>query len=147
MGKEKEWAEKLRNKYDTSDPFKICKSMSIQVFYADLGKTRGLYTYNKRNKFITINSTLAKEEYGIVCAHELGHAVLHRDSNRIYMDSIMLTRPNVEENEANRFAAHMLIPDEVLLDYRDSGFSVSQIAADLEVPKSILELKLADCRI
>lgn len=147
MGKEKEWAKKLIRRYDTSDPFKICKALNIQVFYTDLGKTRGLYTYNKRNKFITINSSLAEEEYRIVCAHELGHAVLHRDSNRIYMDSIMLTRPNVEENEANRFAAHLLIPDELLLEYRDFGFSISQVASDLGLPVNILELKLADCRI
>ncbi|MEA5004134.1 MAG: ImmA/IrrE family metallo-endopeptidase, partial [Christensenella sp.] len=61
--------------------------------------------------------------------------------------SIMLTRPNVEENEANRFAAHLLIPDELLLEYRDFGFSISQVASDLGLPVNILELKLADCRI
>lgn len=147
MGKEKERALRLVKKYDTSDPFKICKELNIRIFYTDLGTTRGLYTYNKRNKFITINSGLEEPECQIVCAHELGHAILHHDSNRVYLDSIMLTRPNVEENEANCFAAHLLVPDETLQEYRGFEFSINQIASDLGLPVNILELKLADCQI
>lgn len=142
MGKEKKLVHALAKKYKTFDPFLLCDYLNITVRYANLGKTRGIYVYNKRNRFITINEDLDEQEQRIVCAHELGHAMLHDKTNRIYMASIMFTRPEKEEIEANKFAAHLLIQDSDVLSYEHSGYTLTQIAASLCVPKELLRLKV-----
>ncbi|SDY14252.1 ImmA/IrrE family metallo-endopeptidase [Eubacterium barkeri] len=139
---------KIVAKYKTRDPFEIADAMGVVTITEDLsGSTNGFYFYHNRSGVICIDSKLSEEKSRVVCAHELGHYVLHREDNSVFLKGFTYYTTNKLEIQANRFAAHLLIPDEVLLDYRDSGFCVSQIAAGLEVPKSILELKLADCRI
>lgn len=142
MGKEKKLVTALVKKYKTFDPFLLCDYLNIIVRYANLGKTRGIYVYNKRNRFITINENLSDQEQRIVCAHELGHAMLHDKTNRIYMASIMFTRPEKEELEANTFAAHLLIQDSEVMEFKTSRYSIAQIAACLCVPEEILKLKI-----
>lgn len=58
------------------------------------------------------------------------------------MKSTTFLNTNKFEIQANRFAAELLIPDNRLAEYKDYGFSLTQIAADLNVSKYLLELKL-----
>lgn len=108
MHKEKIIVDKLVKKHNTYDPFKICEKININLIYADLGEIRGYYRYSKRNKFITINSILPDHEKLNVCAHELGHAVLHSEYNRIFLNSTFFL-PSKFENQANRFAAYLIL--------------------------------------
>lgn len=106
--KEKYIVEKLIAKYKTCNPFEICEKRNINVLYCDLGKLRGFYRYSKRNKLITINSNLPEIERMNVCAHELGHEILHSEHNRIFLNSTFIL-PSKFENQANRFAAYLLL--------------------------------------
>lgn len=108
MHKEKIIVDKLVKKHNTYDAFKICEKININLIYADLGEIRGFYRYSKRNKFITINSILPDHEKLNVCAHELGHAVLHSEYNRIFLNSTFFL-PSKFENQANRFAAYLIL--------------------------------------
>ena len=75
-----------------------------------------------------------------VCAHELGHAILHRKINTIFLDTYTYIVTDKLEIQANMFAAELLIQDEVLKEY--SGFTLDQTAAALEVQESLIEYKL-----
>ena len=74
----KSLADKLIQKYKTRDPFYICEAIGLNVLYKDLGSLKGMYTVIKRNRYAILNSNLSLIERKIVCAHELGHDILHR---------------------------------------------------------------------
>lgn len=108
MHKEVAIAKNIVKKYKTCNPFDICEKRNIVVNFQDLGKLRGFYRYSKRNKVITINSSLEEHMRKIVCAHELGHEILHSEHNRIFLNSTFVL-PSRFENQANRFAVYLLL--------------------------------------
>ena len=67
----------LIKKYDTRDPFKLCKELKIKVHYKDLGYAlKAFYFYQSRIKNIVINSRSGKIVQRVLCGHELGHSIL-----------------------------------------------------------------------
>lgn len=144
MGKEKELTNRLVSKYKTSDPFLLCDYLDIHVHFVPLGSTRGVYRYIRRTKIIAINSDLDDCEYSTVCAHELGHALMHT-GNAIYMNALMpLSRPRRQENEANRFAANLLIGDCQILELIQYGYNIQQMASEIGVSQELMELRMTD---
>lgn len=75
---------RLKKKYQTDDPYEICKYLDIQVMERPMGKSprscKGFFLVSSRCKLIVINSDLPDSIQRIIIAHELGHAVLHSDS-------------------------------------------------------------------
>ena len=138
LNKEKFIVDKLVKKYNSYNPFEICEKMNINLIYADLGEIRGYYRYSKQNKFITINSILPDHEKLNVCAHELGHAVLHSEYNRIFLNSTFFL-PSKFENQANRFAAYL-----ILKGYADDieNITVTDISKITGIPLEYLMLIL-----
>lgn len=110
----KSLAEKLATKYDTRDPFKIAKYLDYIVIQTPLIGIRGFYDHKKRNHFIYIDSELDEWQRRFVCAHELGHSLLHRGLNRIFLDTKTHLKTNCYEQEANEFAVELLISDSQL---------------------------------
>ncbi|WP_400194668.1 ImmA/IrrE family metallo-endopeptidase [Lysinibacillus telephonicus] len=138
MGWIKEKVEGLYKKYNTRNPFTIAKKMNIQVFFWDLPtEIRGFYQYEKRNRFIFINNNLSYEDQLTVCAHELGHAILHTQINTSYMRTNTFLSVNKIEREANRFAAELLIPDS---SFEESN-NIYEIASLHQVPVELVKLK------
>ncbi|WP_421930386.1 ImmA/IrrE family metallo-endopeptidase [Lysinibacillus halotolerans] len=130
--------EKLYKKYNTRNPYKLAKLLNIHVIKMDLHEEiNGFYQYEKRNRIIYINSNLSDEEQLIVCAHELGHAILHIRSNTPFMRKNTLFSISKIEREANRFAAELLIPDESFIGYNN----IYVIASLHQVPVELVKLK------
>jgi Zn-dependent peptidase ImmA (M78 family) len=77
----KEIVRQLIKKYKSNDPFQIAKEKNIIILFAELGATLGFYNSYKRIQFIHLNNQLDEMMQRFVCAHELGHAVLHPRSN------------------------------------------------------------------
>lgn len=133
--------EYLYDRYNTRNPFTLAKYLKVEVFYWDLPiDIKGFYQYEKRNRFIFINSNLSIEEQLIVCAHELGHAILHTKLNTPFMRANTLFSIDKFEVQANTFAAILLIPDENLFDSYDQ-MTLNDIAALYNVPIKLVELK------
>lgn len=73
---------KLVKKYKTRDPFVLASCLNISTNLWPLHKDiKGLYQNFQRNKLIYINDNLLYEQQRIVLAHEIGHAVLHKELN------------------------------------------------------------------
>ena len=69
----------LIRKYHTRDPFEIAEALGIEVVMCpEFKRQKGVFTVILRNCLILINANLSEEMQRIVCAHELGHALLHR---------------------------------------------------------------------
>ena len=99
-------------KYRTKNPFKLANSLGIVVKFVDLGEVRGLFKKILKKKYIFINSKLNEFDQTLVCAHELGHAVLHSSSEyQFLIDNTKILRRSKLEDEANLFASYLLFPD------------------------------------
>ena len=107
-------AESLVRKHKTRDPFRIAKDRGYIVIRCPLRGIRGFYQHLQRRYIIYISDTLPEPEARFVCAHELGHIMLHRGDNRIFADKNTYFQTNRQEMEASRFALDLLYDDEDL---------------------------------
>ncbi|CAK7065023.1 MULTISPECIES: ImmA/IrrE family metallo-endopeptidase [Fusobacterium] len=108
----KKKVDNLIKKYETSNPFLLCKYLKITILFLELGKTKGYFKKTLRKKFIIINSELSEFERKIVCAHELAHAILHSSNDMKFMlDNDVICKRNVLEVQANEFVKFLLIKD------------------------------------
>lgn len=132
--------ESLCRKYNTRNPFEIASCENIQVLFESLGGVRGYYNQNYRHKMIHINLNLTQEQQRLTCAHELGHAILHPNSNTPFLQTNTLFCVNRYENEANYFAVNLLISDEELREY--DSLSIPEIAAIYCFDEQLIERRL-----
>lgn len=108
----KDFVKKIVHKYGTNDPYILCSLLGILVRQIDLVNVRGIYQNELRKKIIHINCTLKPYVKRRVLAHELGHALLHKKINTVFLDTCTCLSTDKIEVEANIFAAELLIGDE-----------------------------------
>ncbi|MFC6464988.1 ImmA/IrrE family metallo-endopeptidase [Marinilactibacillus sp. GCM10026970] len=96
-------------KFKTRNPLEIAEEKNILVLYEDLGDILGYYNSVSRIKFIHINNSLQKNIENFVCAHELGHALIHPNENTPQLSKATLKSEWTVEREANEFATKLLI--------------------------------------
>lgn len=138
----KDIIRKIVSKYGTNDPFELADCLGAITITAPLKDgTRGFYDYYKRNGIICIDENLSDEEARIVCAHELGHFILHRKVNSVLLKNTTFLNTNRYEIEANRFAAYLLIPTEHLMEYAGYGYTIDQLACIFKVSREFMELR------
>ena len=104
--------EKLTKKYDTRDPYELCKCLGIKIHFYDMEKKlKGFFFYQSRQKNIVIDSNVNEVLERILVAHELGHAVLHTKIAMMkgFQEMEVLDSGSPEEDEANFFAAELLL--------------------------------------
>ena len=104
---------------------------------------------------ITVNATHRITRQRFTIAHELGHFMLHRhlvgdgiDDNKAYRSTQEGLYHNTsigpkQETEANRFAANILMPRQVLdAEKSKEGATVSSLARLFEVSKQTMSIRL-----
>lgn len=136
----KEFAEKIRKKYRTSDPFELARCLGITVLFEDLGSINGYFNTVRRQKFIHINESLSEPEQRLTAAHEIGHVLLHPNTNTYFLRSKTLLAVGSLEYEANLFAACFLITDEDIAENRE--YSIGQMAAVFGCSEELVMLRL-----
>lgn len=127
-------------KFETKNPFLIAKGLSILVKTADLGDYSGCYMYLNRHKCIFLNDNLNESERRLVMAHELGHAILHKDQNCYFIRNKTYLLCSRIEREANLFAVNLLITDEELKEYESC--SINQLSMIFGLDHKLIELRL-----
>lgn len=143
---------KLISRYGTRDPFRICREKGIEVMFRDdFTGHKGAFSLMLNVPFIFINNNLSDEMKRIVCAHELGHAMLHRKLCRqrknqtIYEYEIFDIR-NSTEYEANIFAANLLIDEHEMNEYMSYGYDIVQTARAMNLNVNLLLIKLHEMK-
>lgn len=131
---------RLTRKYGTRDPFELAACLNIAILYEELGSINGYYNKPLRMKQIHINHDLDRNQQRFTCAHELGHAVLHPNSNTPFLRSSTFLSVGKMEIEANRFAAELLIPDEIILE--NWQFTTEQLARLTGYSEELIKLRL-----
>ena len=136
----KSLAEKLVRRFGTRDPFKIAEALGYIVLYAPLVGVRGFYQYLKRCHIIYLDPELDEDTARFVCAHELGHSLLHRGIHRIFMDTRTFLVSSRYETEADQFAADLLYDDYDLQDLLT--FPLPTAAASMGVSEELATYRL-----
>ena len=100
--------EELVFKYKTSNPFELCEKLGLTVKYVSYGKG---FIFN--SCLIQINNKkYTKASTYVICAHELGHAVLHNGDSVNYFDESNTLEKIEKDRQANLFAAYLLFEDD-----------------------------------
>jgi Zn-dependent peptidase ImmA (M78 family) len=116
-------AKCIREVFNTNDPFNISKLLGIKVEYREYSRAvKGYYRKVFDDVYIVINKNYSLKEQKIICAHELGHALLHTDVAQHIIDEYYNGGDiSVLEHEANIFALSLLLDEE--LDIEISSMS------------------------
>ena len=135
----------------------IVASYGISIRKGPLGDVSGLIVRDGDSVMIGVNSDQSFTRRRFTIAHEYGHFILHEGiSSHIdhtyrvnYRSTKSSMAVDVEEIEANFFAASILMPKGFLIErdaaeYLDSDSGVKQLAADFKVSPHAMSLRLAN---
>ena len=103
----------LVKKYNTRNPYELADYLKIEIRLTSLPlHIHGFHDHVLRRKFIVINSELEPYKQRQTCAHELGHALLHKGWGYYFMIEHTFFSPGRFEREANEFAWQLLFDEE-----------------------------------
>lgn len=138
-----ELANEIADKYGGASIFETAENMGINVWFRKLGSLKGFYLCENGVRYIVINEGLDDRMKAVVCAHELGHDILHRElSDGKIRETTLFLENSKTEREANLFAASMLISDSEILLELENESSIEALAAKLGFPREIVSYKL-----
>jgi Zn-dependent peptidase ImmA (M78 family) len=127
--------------YGTNDPFELCDFLNIKIMQSNLGQEiKGFFQRTKNGyEILHLNSELIPDEEKYICAHELGHAILHTDLSLQFFIENKLQIKNKYEIQADKFAAELLINavDKPLLE----NMTINQMSYYYKVPIELIKYK------
>ncbi len=142
--KEEIWKNnKLKSYLEVLDPIVVIKKVMGYTLQNKklLGNfdSKGIQAYeiagiiDKKEKLIQISENFSLETRNFTAAHELGHAILHRQ-NILHRDkpsdgSEMILK-NREETEADKFATYFLMPKKWVIDFFLEIFGTTNFKID-----------------
>jgi len=135
------------HRFGTRNPFEIANRLGIKVMFRDdFISLKGMYAVFKRTRFIILNANLSVQLKRLVCAHELGHDQLHRylATNEALKEYLLMDMTTWPENEANIYAAHLLLDEDDIVEFVEDGLDAYQIANELNETYEILLLKMRE---
>lgn len=136
----REVAIEIAARYNTNNPFEIARERNIRILYEPMKTTLGFYVRYRRFQHIILNDDLSEGMQRFVCAHELGHSILHADLNVPKLTRYTMFSRDKFERQANKFSVELILPDELLREYEDC--SIYQLAMAYGVPQEFVELKM-----
>ena len=117
----------------------MSSELDILIVYENLGSILGYFDAHFRMKTIHINENAPEELKGFICAHELGHAILHAKVNTPFLSAYTLYSIGKIERQANTFAVELLLHDSYIKD--NPGCSIYDLANSRGVPVQFIKLK------
>jgi Zn-dependent peptidase ImmA (M78 family) len=135
-------AEELLERHGRRIPVHIltmAKGLGIKVEEEDLeDQVSGILLVKADGHVMVVNKNHPLFRRRFTIAHEIGHFVLHRDQESIFVDDSLAFHRDAkisnlkpwQEREANLFAAHLLMPEAELREYmRRTAFDPGNEAA------------------
>lgn len=128
-----EMVDELKDALKTTDPFIIAEHFGIKVLFRD-SKLITAQTFKAEgySPIISIGNRYSDTAKRVLCAHELGHVLLHEGINHF-----KVTEKNVQtsvEYEANLFAVALLFdPKELSMQLDKMSNSTLKILLDYNI--------------
>ena len=136
---------------------RIVKRCGLEIRAGDLKDISGLIVRSAGTAVIGVNSTQSRVRQRFTIAHEFGHFLLHegltrhvdRDYRVNFRSDESSKAINVEEIEANFFAASILMPRSFLdqdkaVEAIDSDAKVAELAKRYDVSRHAMSLRLVN---
>lgn len=148
-----EEAEKIIKKHQNDAPVlvsSIAKEMGIDVLKVSEwpDDISGMLKKEGDNRFIIyVNGNHAKVRRRFTVAHEIAHFILHRHmmseiNNQLIDDAFYRSRlSNLYENAANRFAADILMPWDLVNKEISSGIQIEELPKRFNVSNSAMSIR------
>jgi Zn-dependent peptidase ImmA (M78 family) len=115
------------------NPVQIARSLGVSVHFVNFseGHKEVAGLYDPKSDAIFVNKEEAGVRQTFTIAHEIGHKVLHEEWAKSEAYKVLWRDPTRQakdrwEQEANAFAANLLMPRQMVDDYR--GFPLSFVA-------------------
>lgn len=142
---EREYVQKTIRKCRTRSPYELTSSMGIILHREELGSILGYYYKVYRIKHIVLNSCIEymspEEKY--VLSHELGHSVMHPNTNTPFLKANTYLSVERMEIQANKFAMQLLITDDDILEYAiEQQYTLDMLSRLWGYKKELIELRL-----
>lgn len=131
--------EDLVARHGTRSPFELCDRLSVTVRVAELHSVRGFFYQSSAVRAVILNEALCDDERAFVCAHELGHVVLHPTLNTLFLREKTYCVSGRYEKEADLFAGILLLPRERRRELSREGYTIEQISSLCGVPTGVVE--------
>lgn len=135
----------LVKKFKTRDPFIIARELGIIIKYKylSLDFPKGMFKKVLQRKFIILNMSriINEVELRLVMTHELGHAIMHSSNSTFFLHDHTLYSRGKFENEANAFAAELLIDIDLIDELYIDSYSINQLALFYDVPIEFIKIK------
>lgn len=134
----KRLAEELKAHYGTNDPFVLARQFGIHVVISDtLSRDRKAYMIKMESYPTCIFISAKYDRCGqlALCAHELGHALMHNGEKNYFA----VTKENVFTNveyEANLFAVALLCDE--------SDFNTQILSMSNYLLKTVLDFNMKE---
>lgn len=141
MDRVRDVVKRLVKRHKTSNPYTIARNKGIIVNQARLKDVLGYHQTYKRQSIICLDESLDEPEKRFVCAHELGHAILHPRLNTPFLRRNTLFSVDKVEREANTFAVELLVDDEAIYSMSDEYITAESVAREHGVPYELIHLK------
>lgn len=127
--------------YETKDPFALCNSLGIKVIETNLSDNiLGFFQRIMDEEIIYLNNNISSyDEKKYVCGHELGHVICHPELSICFLDKTLIVTDKYE-NQADFFAAYLLIPEDIEI-YEIENMNIEQLSSYFKVPKKLIKLK------
>ena len=135
----KMFANDIADTHDTRNPFRIAAENDIHILYEELGKNLRYFSNLFRIKTIRINDHADPFFQPFICAHELGHALLHPHAGTHAFNRNSFIANCKIEKEANQFAVELLFPDELIAGHPE--IDIYTLAHTFGIPYQLLYLK------
>ncbi|MDV9963370.1 ImmA/IrrE family metallo-endopeptidase [Clostridioides difficile] len=132
----------LIEKCKTRNPFDIIECLGVVLVFFPLDGVNGFYQHFQRCDIIYVDERLTELQKMLVCAHELGHMIMHKKTNAVFMDTRTNFCTSKYELEADRFAVDLLISDDEIEEHLD--YTTAQLSRLFGYKKKLIELRLKD---
>jgi hypothetical protein len=130
--------------------------LRVNFSFLDPGVSGELRRVSEDSYEINVNARDPETRQRFTIAHELGHFINHRDligdgvdDDRAYRSTSVGRYHNTrigpkQETEANKFAASLLMPRDIISELKGDGLSRSQMAKRLGVSEHALAIRTGD---
>lgn len=133
------YTKELKNTRLTNDPFVLAGYYGIDVVFqknCSPGFTAQTTKVENYPTYITINDAYTSFSKKLLCAHELGHAILHSETLNCFANTSKNVHTQVER-DANLFAITLLTDDSF-----EKGLPLPLASMDNYTLKSIVDYNL-----
>ncbi|AHF01980.1 50S ribosomal protein L22 [Thiomicrospira aerophila AL3] len=124
---------------------KLASSLGVQIKSIEMeNEVSGYLRKEDGHWIIGVNALHHPNRKRFTIAHELGHYCLHSKVMDCFEDTVLFRKgeTNLYETQANKFAAELLMPKDLFLDYiRNKSSEIESIAEHFEVSSMAVRLR------